>query len=536
MPRCGDVYVFGGSLSPGALQQGTDCSGVCSEANEAVLFGPQMNWLRQFWTGTFAGAQPGDHGPFGGVDSTKDWVCIDSPNNPPPGAVMTFAVLQLSDPSQAHMVCCCLDPDNVTGFGGPGKYVGIESGGSFTDANGNSTLHIGPEATGVDDPEFNQWFALNLPIVDAPVGPPPTPPPPVVLTPLQQNALTVINVGAAMGISVLGQKMALCCALDESGMRMLANSTVPESLNYPHEGVGSDGQSCGPFQQQAQWGWGTVAQEMDWTASSTMFYQHLARLAYNSGAQPVWMYIQDVQGSGTPDGSNYEAQWAAAQALYNTVTSITPVPPGDDMSAAAEAQINDLWNALCAPVESQSPFRALGESPRWTAAQLIVNDDGFEHPQHLQWSAGLGNSIDMANLEAIATADVTKYPDREDDILLAQAVLAGLAGGTPVTPTPTPTPTPVPGPTPITPTPAPVPATPGINITGTQLVTWFREALTFIGILGTWATAAHGMLGQYLPGTPGVVVPGALAVATMGLHAHTVQQRKLAERDARYGF
>jgi hypothetical protein len=180
MPRVGDVYVFGGSLSPTAVNQGTDCSGACSEANEAVLYGSQMNWQRQFYTGTFAGANPGDTGPFGGADSTADWVCIDSPNNPPPGAVMTFAVLQLSDPTQAHMVCCCLDPDNVTGWGGPGVYVGIESGGQFTDANGNSTLHIGPDATGVNDPMFNQWFALNATLAGSP--PPPPPPPPPVLT------------------------------------------------------------------------------------------------------------------------------------------------------------------------------------------------------------------------------------------------------------------------------------------------------------------------------------------------------------------
>jgi hypothetical protein len=174
LPRCGDVYVFGGSLSPTAVNQGTDCSGACSEVNEALLFGTAMDWTRQFFTGTFVGANPGDTGPFGGVSCTSQWVCIPAPDQQPPGAPVTFAVLQLADPTQAHMVCAALDPLNLTGFNpgfDPGLYVGIESGGSYTDANGNSTLHIGDEATGVNNPMFNQWFALNTTLSGVPAAP-----------------------------------------------------------------------------------------------------------------------------------------------------------------------------------------------------------------------------------------------------------------------------------------------------------------------------------------------------------------------------
>ena len=174
IPREGDVYVYGGSLNLGAVNQGTDCSGAVSEVNEALLYGSQMNWLRQFWTGTFAGAQPGDTGPFGGVDCTAAWVCIASPTAAPPGTVMIVAVNQDPDPQNAHMVCQVLDPTNLTGFGGPGKYVGIESGGRYTDAQGNSTLHIGPEATPVTDGQFGQWFAVGA-LAPAPT-PTPTPP------------------------------------------------------------------------------------------------------------------------------------------------------------------------------------------------------------------------------------------------------------------------------------------------------------------------------------------------------------------------
>jgi hypothetical protein len=526
IPRVGDVYVFGGSLSPTAVNQGTDCSGAVSEVNEALLYGPQMNWQRQFWTGTFAGANPGDHGPFGGVPSTADWVCIADPRNPPAGAVMTVAVLQDPDPSQAHMVCAVQDPDNVTGFGGPGVYVGIESGGSFTDANGNSTLHIGPEATGVDDPEFDQYFALTDTISGTP-----TPPP---LTPLQANALKVIAAGEAMGITPLGCQMALACVLDESSGLMYANSNVPESLNYPHDAVGNNGQSCGPFQQQAQFGWGTVACEMDWTCSSNLFFTALAKLPYNSGAQPPWMYIQNVQNSATADGSNYEAQWNAAVALYNSVINLPSegflMVLNDQQQSDVYTWLGDIHGGLFNAIGSQSPFRALGEGEIWQQHQLPINDDGFLHPQYVEWAASAGDPVSLAVLQSVANGDVTQYPDRIEDIRLAQAVLARITSG----PTPTPTPTPLPTPTP-TPTPAPTPVptpTPGggINITGAQLAQWGKNLVTVLGGIATWATTAHDILGQYLNGANGTVVPVAIALADAVFTTHTIRERNRAVR------
>lgn len=520
MPRQGDVYVFGGSLSPNAVQQGTDCSGAVSEVNEALQFGPVMNWLRQFWTGTFAGAVPGQRGPFGGVAVTADWVCIADPRHPPAGAVMTVAVLQDPDPASAHMVCAVLDPDNVTGFGGPGVYVGIESGGQFTDANGNSTLHIGPLATGVDNPEFNQYFALTDTISDLPdPGGPPAPP----LTAEQVNALTVIAACAAVGLNVLGQQMALCCALDESRMRMLANPAVPESMALPHEGVGTDADSCGPFQQRPSQGWGTVACEMDWSCSASLFANALAKTNYNDPSHTPGWRIQQVQRSGDPTGSNYDAQWNTAVALYNSV-----INAGDDMSAAAEKQVAEIWGALFNPVQSQSPFRALGEGPVWATKDFPHNDDGFVHPQYVEWAVQRGDAVNLAKLQALAAGDITLYPDRIEDIRLAQQVLARVQAGPVPAPTPGPAPAPVPVPAPV-PTPA-APVNPPGTISTTQLMQWAKDALTILGTIGTWATAAHNLLGQYLPGSAGVIVPATLAIATTGVASHTVRSNRVAQK------
>lgn len=201
--------------------------------------------------------------------------------------------------------------------------------------------------------------------------------------------------------------------------------------------------------------------------------------------------------------------------------------------ALTDDQQTQLFNAICAPVASQSPFRALGEGTIWEPSSFWGNDDSFIHPQYVEWAATLGDPISLAVLNEIATADVTVYPDRIEDIRLAQDVLARVtaAAGGVVTPTPTPTPAPAPTPTPV---PGPVPPTPapapGVTITAAQLIQWAKDALSILGAIGTWATAAHGVLGQYLPGTTGVVVPAALAVTTAGFSAHTVHQRKVAVR------
>jgi hypothetical protein len=524
MPRQGDIYVFGGSLNPNAVQMGTDCSGAVSEVDEAVLFGAQMSWMRQFWTGTFAGANPGDRGPFQNVSCTSEWVCIAGPGDAPAGAVMVVAVLQDPDPSSAHMVCQVLDPDNVTGFGGPGKYVGIESGGQFEDPNGNSTLHIGPIATSIYDREFNQWFYLDRTVVSQPV-----------LTPLEENALTILNVGVSKGIAPIGIQMSYACVYDESNFLMYANAKVEESFNYPHDAVGSDGYSCGPFQQQYTEGWGSVACEMDWACSAGLFFDALARTDYNNSANSPGWRIQQVQRSATVDGSNYDAQWSRAVSLYNTVINAQAegflMSLSDQQQADLYTWLGDIHGGLFNSIQSQSPFRALGEGAIWQQHQMPINDDGFIHPQYVAWAASVGDSGSLAVLESLATASPTTWPDRAADIALAQQVLAAVQGGA-VIPPPVVTPTPnVVTPDVVTPQPVtPVISPSGINISPAQLITWANDAVTIIGTLGTWATSIHSILGQFLPGASGVVVPSMLAAATTVSAGHTVHRRHQAEK------
>lgn len=84
------------------------------------------------------------------------------------------------------------------------------------------------------------------------------------------NASTIVGVGNSLGVSSDALTIALITALQESGLRNYANSTVPESLEYPHEAVGRDHDSVNPFQQRANWG--SVADRMDVTYAAKAFF------------------------------------------------------------------------------------------------------------------------------------------------------------------------------------------------------------------------------------------------------------------------
>lgn len=84
-------------------------------------------------------------------------------------------------------------------------------------------------------------------------------------------ATRILTVGRDLGVSDKGLKIALMTALQESLLRMYANSSVPESLDYPHDAVGNDHDSVNPFQQRVS-GWGTVAELMDLDYSIKAFF------------------------------------------------------------------------------------------------------------------------------------------------------------------------------------------------------------------------------------------------------------------------
>jgi murein DD-endopeptidase MepM/ murein hydrolase activator NlpD len=120
------------------------------------------------------------------------------------------------------------------------------------------------------------------------------------------HALTIVAVAAAQGLDPYAATVALATAYQESRIRMLANDgSSPEltaeqaavtatSLQYAHDGLGSDHDSVNTFQQRWIAGWGTVAQLMDPVYAAAAFYDRLVEVP-NWRTIPLTQAAQAVQ-------------------------------------------------------------------------------------------------------------------------------------------------------------------------------------------------------------------------------------------------
>jgi hypothetical protein len=92
------------------------------------------------------------------------------------------------------------------------------------------------------------------------------------------NAYIIIEVGKQMNLPKRAYIVAIATSLQETHLRNLANSKVSASLKLNHQGVGSNFDSVGLFQQRPSQGWGTAAQLMDPAQSSARFYARLTKV------------------------------------------------------------------------------------------------------------------------------------------------------------------------------------------------------------------------------------------------------------------
>jgi hypothetical protein len=139
--------------------------------------------------------------------------------------------------------------------------------------------------------------ASSAPVV---VAPPPPPTPVAGLDQVQMNnALTIVRTGQAMGLPERAFVIAVATAMQESQLRNLASTRIPESYQYNPEGEGSDHDSVGLFQQRPSAGWGAVSQLMDPTYAATAFYRALLRVPGWETMELTWA-AQRVQVSAFP--------------------------------------------------------------------------------------------------------------------------------------------------------------------------------------------------------------------------------------------
>jgi cell wall-associated NlpC family hydrolase len=140
-----------------------------------------------------------------------------------------------------------------------------------------------------------------------------------------------ISVGKQLGVPRDAWIVAIMMALQESGLRVLANSNVPASFQFPHDGVGSDHDSLGTAQQRPVAGWGSVAQLMDPDYSARAFYGGPSGPNHGSPRGlleiPGWQYMdkgqaaQAVQVSAFPE---LYARWdSEAAAIVDSLEGVT---------------------------------------------------------------------------------------------------------------------------------------------------------------------------------------------------------------------
>ncbi|RZU30873.1 M23 family metallopeptidase [Blastococcus saxobsidens] len=154
------------------------------------------------------------------------------------------------------------------------------------------------------------------------------------------HAQTIADVAAARGLDAYAATVALATAYQESRVRMLANDgSSPEltgeqaavtatSLQYPHDGLGSDHDSVNTFQQRWLAGWGTVAQLMDPVYAAEAFYARLVEVP-NWQTVPLTQAAQAVQISAAGDAyARWEPLARELTAMLWPAAQATAADPG----------------------------------------------------------------------------------------------------------------------------------------------------------------------------------------------------------------
>lgn len=148
------------------------------------------------------------------------------------------------------------------------------------------------------------------------------------------NAAAIVAAGVEIGAPQRAHVIAVATAMQESSLFIYANSTVAESMQVPHERVGSDHDSVGLFQQRASWG--SVTERMDAKTSALLFYEQLLAL-------PGWESLsltvaaQRVQISAFPDA--YSRWEQPANEVVGSVAGIECGTPGGVVAPNPNAQL-----------------------------------------------------------------------------------------------------------------------------------------------------------------------------------------------------
>lgn len=232
------------------------------------------------------------------------------------------------------------------------------------------------------------------------------------LTPRQERvARAYISVGKHLGIPRSGQIIAIMMALQESSLRVLANPSVPASLQFPNDGVGRDHDSIGSAQQRPAAGWGTIGQLMDPSYNARAFYGGPS--GPNRGSPqglldiPGWQAMdkglaaQTVQVSAFPE---QYARWEPAateivaalelDTAPESCASSFPAPP-----AGSSPNLSQLRQSILKFTQEGLGGRYVWGGTAFKAwdcsgyVQWIYRQAGIELPRVEQWRVGVRTEV-----------------------------------------------------------------------------------------------------------------------------------------------
>ncbi|ALO68201.1 hypothetical protein AS189_18965 [Arthrobacter alpinus] len=295
------------------------------------------------------------------------------------GLVKKRAALRLIGAAGSALVLCC-----VMGFCGSIALV------AFASQRSTAACTVAAVGPGV---------AVSIPVPDQA---------PTKLSESQTKvAKTYIAVGRARGVPNGGIVIALMMGFQESGMQMLANASVPESLNFPHDGVGSDHDSVGSAQQRPSAGWGSVEELMQPAYNAEAFYG--GPQGPNRGSPrglldiPGWQGLdkgaaaQAVQGSAFPE--RYAKWQPEAEAILEGLgASTAPVACNPDTTDVSQPAIPSDLSLLRREILAYAQ-EGVGGAYVWGGTafkawdcsgyvQWVYGKAGIQLPRTEQWTAG----------------------------------------------------------------------------------------------------------------------------------------------------
>jgi hypothetical protein len=188
-------------------------------------------------------------------------------------------------------------------------------------------------------------------------------------------AIVIYNTAVSMKGTTRDAMIGIMTAMTESGLRNLS---------------GGSADSIGLFQQRPSQGWGTVAQIMNPQYAAKAFFQRLLAMGNRNNLSPQ-MEAQNVQRSGTADGSNYAKYQNFATQIVNVLAnggstgSLGSVPSFNSLSSQWKAQKGTGYQLLQTSVNLVTnnpsiPYQLGNDSPPNAATPTALDCSSF-----VQW-------------------------------------------------------------------------------------------------------------------------------------------------------